>query len=78
MSSINILPSLQRTIDECKGRWIGSELGQLVSYFLGKNFNPKQRIQHYEPCSGLAGDESYRYYVKWDSEKKEYVCGIEK
>ena len=72
----NILADIKETVDKCKGRWSGSELGQLVSYFLGSNFDPQCRIQNYEPISGLAGDECYEYYVKWDEENEEYIYGV--
>ena len=72
----NILPDIKETIDHCKGKWSGSELGQLVSYFLGMHFDMNQRIQNYELISSKAGDESYCYWVKWNDEKKEYEFGI--
>jgi len=74
----NILPDIEETLELCKGRWSGSELGQLVSAFIGKHFDAKTRIQNYEPCIGYerAGDESYCYYVKWNKEKKGYDFGV--
>lgn len=73
-----ILPDIKAAIDLCKGRWSGSELGQLVTAFLGLHFDKRQRIQNYEPCIGYerAGDESYRYYVKWNESKREYEYGV--
>ena len=74
-----ILPDIKETIEACKGRWSGSELGQLVSHFMGMHFDINTRIQHYEPCIGYekAGDEDYFYWVKWNEEKKEYEWGVE-
>lgn len=73
-----VLADIEKAVDLCKGRWSGAELGQLVSAFLGLNFDKNTRIQNYEPCIGynLAGDESYEYYVRWNNEKKEYEYGI--
>ena len=73
-----ILPDIKATVDLCKGRWSGSELGQLVSAFLGLHFDKNQRIQNYEPCIGFekAGDESYEYFVKWNKDKREYEYGV--
>ena len=73
-----ILSDIKETIDLCKGRWSGSELGQLVSAFIGMHFDPTTRIQQYEPCIGfkIAGDEEYRYWVKWNKEKGEYEYGV--
>lgn len=73
-----ILPDIKETIELCKGRWSGAELGQLVSAFLGMHFDKKTRIQNYEPCIGYnrAGDESYCYLVKWNDIKKEYEYGV--
>lgn len=73
-----ILPDIKETIELCKNRWSGSELGQLISAFIGMHFDAKTRIQHYEPCVGFekAGDESYTYWVKWNKEKNEYEYGV--
>ena len=48
----NILADIKETIDLCKNRWGGAELGQLVSAFLGMHFDKNTRIQKYEPCIG--------------------------
>jgi len=73
----NILPDIVKAIEDCEGKWSGSELGQLVSYFLGIHFNRTTRIQNYEPCQGKAGDESYCYWVKWDKLSEQYEYGAE-
>lgn len=69
-----ILPEINEAIELCKGRWSGSEVGQLVSAFIGMHFNAETRIQHYEPCIGFckAGDESYCYLVKWNKKENKY------
>jgi hypothetical protein len=72
----NILPDIKDTIKSCNGRWSCSELGQLVSCFLGKNYNDKSRIQDYEITPCFHGDESYKYYVKWIDDKGIYECGV--
>lgn len=74
----NILADIKETVDLCKGRWSGAELGQLVSAFLGMHFDKNTRIQHYEPCIGYnkAGDESYEYFVKWNETTKQYDYGV--
>ena len=74
----NILAHIKETVDLCKGRWSGAELGQLVSVFIGLHFDKNTRIQNYEPCIGYnyAGDECYNYFVKWNNEKKEYEYGV--
>ena len=73
----NILPDIKDAIDGSKGRWSGSELGQLVSFFLGIHFKRSTRIQHYEPCSGPASDVNHQYWVKWNPDKKEYEYGVD-
>lgn len=74
----NVLPDILETIQLCQGRWSGSELGQLVSAFIGLHFDKGQRIQNYEICIGYetAGDESYCYVVKWNKEEKVYEYGL--
>ena len=75
----NVLKDIKETVDMCKHRWSGSELGQLVSAFLGIHFHKQNRIQIYEPCIGYnkAGDESYCYIVNWNEEKQEYQYWVE-
>ncbi len=74
----NVLQDIKVVVELCRLRWSGSELGQLVSAFLGYHFNKDSRIQRYEPCVGYetAGDESYCYYVVWNSKKAEYEYGL--
>jgi hypothetical protein len=71
----NVLSDIEETVTECENRWSGTELGQLVSYFLGKQFNPEYRIQSYEPTSGIHGDESHCYFVAWNDKLKKYEFG---
>lgn len=73
----NILPDITAAITACKGRWSGAGVGQFVSYFLGFVFDPKSRLQDYELTTGFHGDESYRYWIRWDEKKQEYNCGVE-
>jgi len=72
----NILGDIEKCLTRCRGRWSGSELGQLVSYFLGMNYDEGQRIQRYEPCIGRAGDEYYCSYVHWDDKTGWYTYGV--
>lgn len=74
----NVLADIRKTINLCKNRWSGAELGQLVSAFLGMHFNENKRIQSYEPCISYnkAGDESYCYFVKWNENTKQYDFGV--
>ena len=72
----NILPDIKETVDKCINRWSGSEMGQLVSIFLGENYSQTTRIQHYELCHGPAGDESYLYYVRYIGGKQKYEYGV--
>ena len=68
---------IDSTIKDCLGKWTGAELGQLVSYFIGKNFDKAQRIQSYELTECFHGDESYRYTVKWNEEEKKYTVEVD-
>ena len=71
-----ILPDIERTVKKCTGLWSGSEIGQLVSHFIGDNYIKGQRIQYYEPCHGTAGDEPYKYHVRYNKEKRGYEYGL--
>ena len=44
----------------------GSNAGHLVSILLGMTFRPNEKVQDYEMTPCFHGDESYRYFVKWD------------
>ena len=71
-----VLPDIENTIEQCEGKWSGSEIGQLVSYFLGSTWKENRRIQNYEPCHAKAGDESYVYFVKYNKDKHLYEFGV--
>ena len=61
------LPELRAVIDKAKGRWSGSEVGMLVSMFLGEMYVEGQRLPDYEISSAFHGDESYRYCVRYEN-----------
>lgn len=75
----DVLPDIELTLQATNKNWSGAELGQLVSFFLGMHFDDRSRIQTYEPCIGFSspGDESYRYFVKWNESEKVYKFGVE-
>ena len=74
-----ILSDIKETLERTEGRWSGSGIGQLVSYFIGMHYKKDKRIQHYEPCVGFekAGDESYCYWVKYNKEKNKWEYGVD-
>ena len=59
------LPEIQKVIEKAKGRWSGSEVGMLVSMFLGEMYVKGQRLPDYELTPEFHGDESYKYYVRY-------------
>ena len=61
-----VVDDINMTINRAKGRWSGAEPGQLVSLFLAMHGDPNRRIQDYMLASGLAGDESYIYYLRFN------------
>jgi hypothetical protein len=66
----NVDRDIREVLELIKGRWSGSEVGTLVSFFLGHFFEEKQRLPDYDLTPSFHGDESYRYYVEWDSANK--------
>jgi hypothetical protein len=65
----NVLDDLNRVIEKSKGRWSGSEIGQLVSMFLGETYREKKRICDYEITSDFHGDEAYKYFVTYENDE---------
>jgi len=59
-----ILPDLQETIEKAKGRWCGSDIGQMMAMFMGLTFRPNSRIQNYEICP-YEIDGNYSYQLKY-------------
>jgi len=60
-----IMPDITGVLKKSAGRWSGSEMGMLVSMFLGEMYNPKTRLQNYEMTHSFHGDESYKYTVRY-------------
>ena len=50
----------------------GSNPGHLVSVLLGMTFRPKERVQNYEMTTAFHGDESYKYFVKWNDKDQSW------
>ena len=59
-----VLPDLQATIEKAKGRWDGSEIGQIMAIFMGLTNCPKSRIQDYEIYPEEM-DGCYSYQLKY-------------
>ena len=73
----NILKDLQDTIDLVKGRWSEPEVECLVTLFLASKWDyKKERCPDYQITSNFHGDESYRYYCKWNKNDKEWKFGV--
>lgn len=71
----NILQDIKACIEKSKGRWSNPELGTLVTLMLAMHWDwQKTRLPDYEMTSTFHGDDSYRYYVKWNG--KEYEYGV--
>jgi len=61
-----VLADINSVIVIAKGRWSGSEAGQLVALFFAYTGDANMRLQHYELTSCVHGDESYEYLVDYD------------
>jgi len=73
----NVLNNIEHIIDKKEKSWSGSECGTLVSCFLGQAHEENKRLPFYEMTTGFHGDESYKYFVNWDVEAKQWVCTVE-
>ena len=68
----NVDKDIKEVLQKIKNRWSEPELELLVTFFLGYFFVKEKRLPSYKinPC--FHGDESFRYYVEWNNEKKEW------
>ena len=71
-----VKPDIDAAIEKAKRRWPEEEVGCLVTLFLAMHYDPdKSRLPNYELSTGFAGDESYRYFVRWDRVNEKW-CAI--
>lgn len=73
----NVEKDIKEVLEKVKNRWSGSELGSIVSCFIGFTFDPGQRCPSYEFTSAFHGDESYRYFVTWNEKSKQYDIEVQ-
>lgn len=72
-----ILKDFHDTIRTAKGRWSEPEVGLLVTLFLAKGYNYEEyRLPDYKITRCFHGDESYKFYCKWNIENKEWIFGL--
>ena len=73
----NVQEDLRETIRTARDRWRDPELSLLVTLFLVKGYDYKQeRLPYYEITENFHGDESYRYYCRWNKEHREWEFGV--
>jgi hypothetical protein len=73
----NILDDIKNTIETSKKRWSDPELGLLFTLFLAKGYDYKsKRLPDYKITPCFHGDESYKYFVNWNCEKKDWDYGV--
>ena len=71
-----VLADMRDAIKETRWRWSDPEVELLVTLFLAKDYDyKKNRLPNYMITSGFHGDESYRYYCRWNYEHKEWNIG---
>jgi hypothetical protein len=72
-----ILEDIKDTIELSENRWSEPQLGLLVTLFLAKGYEFKEeRLPNYEITNCFHGDESYKYFIEWDSDKKQWDYGV--
>jgi hypothetical protein len=73
----NILQDIEAALKLASGRWSEPEVGLLVTLLLAMQWDfRKERLPHYEITSGVQGDESYLYSVRWNREAKSWVVRV--
>jgi hypothetical protein len=69
----NIMPDIENAILKCKY----GATGVFASIFLGMTFNPNKSLPDYEITTCFHEDESYRYFVKYSKERKQWGYWVE-
>jgi len=73
----NVQEDIRDAIRTAKGRWSEPELGLFVTLFLAKGYDyNKDRLPDYEITPCFHGDESYRYYCRYNKQHKEWEFGV--
>jgi hypothetical protein len=68
-----IIPDIEETIKNSEDKWNGPEAELLVTLFLAMHWQwDKNTLPYYEITSGIHGDESYLFSVKWNRETKKW------
>lgn len=70
-----ILPDIKKVIDLTRNRWSEPEVELLVTAFIGVYFKVEKRLPDYEITEAFHGDESYKYYVRWNKETQMWDFG---
>lgn len=68
-----VAADIDLVLNKAAGRWSGGEVGQLIALFFAIHGDPDKRLQKYELTSSFHGDESYRYYCRYDAHDKIWV-----
>ena len=66
-----VMPDIMSAIKKSRGLWGEPEVGLLVSFFIGLHFRHEQ-LPDYEFTSGFHGDESYRYFVRYNPDSLDW------
>ena len=65
----NVMPDLERVIEEKKTSWSGSEAGLLTTSLLMILNDVKNRFPDYSITTGIHGDEQYFYEVRYENKQ---------
>ena len=68
----DVVKEIQEVIDAKEISWSGAECFLLATCFVGWFFNKDERLPDYEITSSFHGDESYKYYVDYNTDLKKW------
>jgi len=68
----NVVADIKEVIQQSEGSWSRPEAGLLASALVVAGWPSGARLPDYTISRGIAGDESYRYFVVWNRTSREW------
>jgi hypothetical protein len=72
-----VIPDIKMMLRQFKGENEADDHNamEVATTFIKRDYPNRDRYMHYRVSNGWAGDESHRYFVRWNAEGKLWECG---